>query len=254
MAGFADLLGALVQNGLPKSGTTRAGEMFGGGGALQDIVGSLGNILEGSGSRGQSGGFGGILGEIVSSLGDNKAALGGIGALGGALLGGGNKSAKGAIGGGALAMLAGLAISALKNAGKQPDRTPNALMANPASDVTDEMENDANILVCAMINAAKADGTIDRQEIEKIAGKLEENGLSQEEKDFFISESEKPFDLHRVVTSAGGREELGAQIYAASLLAIEVDTKAEQLYLKSLANGLGLDAQTVRYIENSLGV
>ena len=35
-----------------------------------------------------------------------------------------------------------------------------------------------------MINAAKADGAIDQQELQRIIGKFEENGLTQDEKIF----------------------------------------------------------------------
>lgn len=253
MAGFADLLGALVQNGLPKSGTSRTSEMFGGGGSLTDIVGSLGNMLGNTGGGGQSG-LGGILGDVLNSIGNNKAALGGIGALGGALLGGGAKSTKGAIGGGALAMLAGLAMSALKNAGQKPSKTPRALMETPSIQDQQDLENDANVIVFAMINAAKADGQIDNTELQKIAGKFEEDGISQQEKDFFLTESAKPLELNKVIASAQGQAEMAAQIYAASLLAIEVDTVEEQRYMRNLAGGLGLDQRAVNYIEESLGV
>lgn len=255
MAGFADLLGTLVQSGLAQSSSKRTGNMFGAGGgsSLNDIVGSLSNILGGGKGSTQSAGFGGVLGDIVSNLGDNKAVLGGIGALGGALLGGNRGSAKGAINGGVLAMLAGLAVSALKNAGKTPAQTPPALMASGTS-YEQELEADAEILVKAMINAAKADGTIDRKEQHKILGKIEEGGITQREKELFLSEIEKPIDLEGVVYSGKSREDLGAQIYAASLLAIEVDSSEEQRYMQALASGLGLDQQTVDYINRSLGL
>ena len=45
-----------------------------------------------------------------------------------------------------------------------------------------------------MINAAKADGSIGEAEIERIAGKLGEDGLSREEKEFFVSEANKPME------------------------------------------------------------
>lgn len=257
MAGFADLLGSLVQNGLSRSGSSRASNMFGagGGGSLNDIVGNLSNMLGGGSGTGQTGqsGLGGLLGDVIGSLGDNKAALGGIGALGGALLGGGTGSAKGAIGGGALAMLAGLAMSALKKSGQQPPQPP-ALMEHLTSQQEQELEDDANILIRAMINAAKADGAIDNQELQNIVGKIEEGGITQEERDFFEAEASKPLDLDGVIASASARPDLGPQIYAASLLAIEVDTKEEEFYMQQLAEGLGLDPATVQYIENSLGL
>jgi len=48
--------------------------------------------------------------------------------------------------------------------------------------------------------------------------------------------------------------DMAAQIYAASMLAIEVDTAAEQKYMQNLALGLGLDAQVVAYIDRTMGI
>lgn len=251
MAGFTDILGALVQSGLSKSSSSRITNALGAGGgtALNDIVANIGNMLGGGGQSD----LGGMLGDVLGNLGNNKAALGGLGALGGALLGGGKKSAKGAIGGGALAMLASLAFSALKNSGKKPTQLPRALVEPETDAQKQELEDDANIIVKAMINAAKADGAIDQKELQKIVGKFEEDGLTSAEKDFFMSESAKPLDLKGVVASAGGRPDMAAQIYAASFLAIEVDTSKERQYMKDLAAGLKLDTQTVNYIKKSLG-
>ena len=64
---------------------------------------------------------------MIGSLGNNKAALGGLAALAGALLGGGKSSARGAVGGGGLAMLASLAMAALKNNGQASAQTQGLL-------------------------------------------------------------------------------------------------------------------------------
>lgn len=223
----------------------------GGGGSLNDIVGSLGKML-GGGGQSQAGGLGGMLGDVMGSLANNRTALGGLGALGGALLGGGSSSAKGAIGGGALAMLASVAFSALKKAGQEPAEKPPALTDPETPAQAQKLEEQARTLVKAMINAAKADGAIDQQELQRIIGKFEENGLTQDEKDFFMSESARPLDLQGVIASAGGRPELAAQIYAASLLAIEVDTPQEKEYMQNLADGLKLSQSTVDFIEQTL--
>lgn len=254
MAGFSDILGALLQGGMSKSSTKRLTNAFGagGGGSLNDIVGGLGKML-GGGGQSQSGGLGGMLGEVLGSLGNNKGALGGLGALGGALLGGGSGSAKGAIGGGALAMLASLAFSALKNSGQTPAQTPQALFDPETPEQEQKLEEDANTLVKAMINAAKADGAIDQAELQKIIGKFQEDGLTQDEKDFFMTESVRPLDIEGVIASAAGSPEMAAQIYAASLLAIEVDTPGEEQYMQDLAKGLLLSPATVNYIEETLG-
>ncbi len=253
MAGFTDLLGTLIQEGLSKSGTKRLSSVFGqGGGSIGDVVDGLGKVLGGKTSPSLSG-LGGILGSVLKNVGSNKSMLGGLGALGGALLGGGKRSAKGAVGGGLLTMLASLAFSALKKTGQNPVRPLVALQGPETPEQENELEEDAKVIVKAMINAAKADGGIDQKEMGKIIGKFNEGGFSQEEKDFFLSESSRPCDLQAVVESASERLELGAQVYAASLLAIDVDTEAERTYVKELAKGLGLDGKTVEYIEKSLG-
>jgi uncharacterized membrane protein YebE (DUF533 family) len=251
MAGFTDLLGSLIESGLSGSGSSRIGNALGagGGGSLGDIIGNLSDIL--GGKSASSGGLdlGSIIKGALSGLSDNKAALGGLGALGGALLGGGGRSAKGALGGGALAMLASVAFSALKNGGQKPSPMPLAAQQGAARE--EQVEKNATRIIKAMINAAKADGAIDQQEMNRIIGKFEEDGLSQQEKDFFMTESAAPLDLQGVIDSAEGSPEIGAAIYAASLLAIEVDTQAEQQYLQSLAAGLGLNHATVGYIEST---
>jgi uncharacterized membrane protein YebE (DUF533 family) len=261
MAGFMDILGTMMQQGMSKSSGSRMTDALGGGksgGSLNDIMGSLSQMM-GGGSSGQAtqagaGGLGGMLGDVLGSLGNNKAALGGLGALAGALLGGGKSSARGAVGGGGLAMLASLAFSALKKAGQAPTQAPRALLEPQTPQDQQALEDDAEIIAKAMINAAKADGKIDQQEIERIVGKLDDDGLTQEEKDFFVSEANKPLDLNGVVASAGGQADMAAQIYAASLLVIEVDTRAEQQYMQQLASGLGLHPQVVAHIERTLGV
>jgi uncharacterized membrane protein YebE (DUF533 family) len=116
------------------------------------------------------------------------------------------------------------------------------------------VEEDALIIVKAMINAAKADGQIDDEEVRKIMGKLSDNGLTDEEREFFTAEMNRPFDLQAIIDSAGQRPDLAAQIYAASLLAIEVDTDAEREYLQALATGLQLPPQSVSFIKSTLGV
>jgi len=52
----------------------------------------------------------------------------------------------------------------------------------------------------------------------------------------------------------GKLKDLGAEIYAASLLAVEVDTPAEKAYLEQLARGLGLPAEVTQRIEQMIGL
>jgi uncharacterized membrane protein YebE (DUF533 family) len=193
---------------------------------------------------------------LGSGMGNNKSTMGGLDSLIGALTGGAKQSASssGSVGGGGLAMLASLAVSALQKAGQAPAQTPRALLEPQTPDDFQALEDDAEIIVRAMINAAKADGQIGKAEMKVIVGKLEEDGISREEKEFFMTESKSPMDLDRVVASARHQPDMAAQIYAASFLAIEVDTLAEQQYMKALASGLALHPGVAQAIEQALGV
>lgn len=256
MAGFMDMLGSIMQQGMSQSGGTRMSNALGGRGGLEDLLGGLGQMMGGdrSGRAPAAAGSGGMLGDVLGQLSNNKVALGGLGALAGALLGGGGSATRGAIGGGGLAMLASLALSSMKKAGQPMERPPRALLEPQNEEQREALENDAQVIIKAMINAAKADGQIDRKEIEKIIGKLQENGLTPEEQQFFKVEASKPGDLSEVVSSVNGDIELAVEVYAASLLAIEVDTEAERNYLKQLAAELGLNSRVTGHIEQTLGV
>ena len=254
MAGLAGLLGTLLQSGIANQAQDRLGNVFGSAGngsSLNDIIGGISQMMGGADAK-PGGSVAGGLGDVLSGIAGNKAVLGGLGALAGAIMGGGGNAARGAVGGGALAMLASLAVSALKNAG-QTAQMPSALLAETPQQQA-ALEADATIIIKAMINAAKADGVIDQQEIEKIIGKLSADGLQEEEKQFFLAEAGKPMNTQALITAAQGRPELGAQIYAASLLAIDVDTPEEIAYLRDLASGLGLSPQVIGHIEKSLGI
>lgn len=255
MAGFMDILGTVIQQGMSKSGGSRMSKGLGagaGGTSLNDLLGGLTQMM---GGKAGSGNLGGVLGDVIGGLSNNKAALGGLAALAGALLGGGKSSARGAVGGGGLAMLASLAMAALRKGGQtSAQQTPRAFMEAETPEAKQALEEDAEIIIKAMINAAKADGQIDETEINKITGKLVKGGLTDEEKKFIVTEAQKPMDLDKVVSSAGGQIEMAAQIYAASMLAIEVDTAAEQEYMKQLAAGLGLHPEVASYLEQTLGV
>jgi uncharacterized membrane protein YebE (DUF533 family) len=94
---------------------------------------NLGSIL--GGGRGGSGGLndlGGVLGSILGKAqetvgGKENLALGGLGALAGALLGGGGKSFGGAVGGGLMALLAAMAYKAMKDTGTETTGIPMGL-------------------------------------------------------------------------------------------------------------------------------
>jgi len=67
-------------------------------------------------------------------------------------------------------------------------------------------------------------------------------------------EMRKPMEMEKLLAAAKGQPELAAEMYGASLLAIEVDTPAEKRYLDQLAAGLGLRPDVTRRIHDIVGL
>jgi uncharacterized membrane protein YebE (DUF533 family) len=73
-------------------------------------------------------------------------------------------------------------------------------------------------------------------------------------RDFILTEMTKPMETENIVAKAKGNPQLAAELYAASLLAIKVDTPAEQEYMRNLAGHLGLAPQVVANLESTMGL
>lgn len=249
---ISDLLGAMMQSGMSPSSRQRVKSALGGeSGGLQERIGGL----LGGGDKDP----GGLIGEVlkqagVAAGGKQNLALGGLGALAGALLGGGGKSVRGALGGGAMALLGAMAFKALQGSGKGTGQVPVGLLEPQTEADRKELEQDTELVLKAMINAAKADGQIDEEEIHRIVGKLQEAGADAEDQRYVLMEMQKPMETEDLISAVEGRLELAAQVYAASLMAIEVDTQAEKAYLGQLASGLGLTPEVTRNIEQMVGL
>jgi uncharacterized membrane protein YebE (DUF533 family) len=269
MANLSEALGALLQSSPSESTLSRLQQALGAGQPTTGGGSGLGDLLKGTGlgdmfsglfGGGQGGGglgstLSGALEEAGQAVGGKEnLALGALGALAGAVLGGGTSSVKGAVGGGALAVLGALAYNALKGTQQESQEVPLGLK-QPATPVEKEqLEGQAGLILKAMINAAKADGQIDRDEVQRIIGRLGEAGLDPKTRDFVLAEMNKPMDTETLVAAAKDNPQLGAQLYAASLLAIEVDSPGERAYLENLAQSLGLAPQAVNNLESTLGV
>ncbi len=110
-------------------------------------------------------------------------------------------------------------------------------------------EENARLMIRAMIQAAKSDGEIDADERTKILDHL--NDASDEEIDFVQSALDADVDPAALATEVG--ESAKAQVYSAALMAISVDTDAEKQYLTNLAQALQLSPEKVAQIHNSMG-
>lgn len=69
-----------------------------------------------------------------------------------------------------------------------------------------------------------------------------------------VAQMRQPMETDRLIAAVRGQPELAAEMYGASLLAIEVDTPAERDYLNRLAAGLGLSPQVTERIEDLVGL
>ena|GEM_PF-313290 len=189
----------------------------------------------------------------------NPLAIGGLAALVGAVFGGGGGAVRGAVGGGALALLGSMAWSALKGR-EAPEAVTAETFNNEAplglrdprdSQEQAELETTGMLVLKAMINAAKADGDIDADEKARILARVDASDV--EARRFLNDEMAKPIDTASIVGAVKTPEQ-AAEIYAASLLAIKVDTPAERSYLTTLARDLKLSPDVVRRLHEMTGV
>ena len=267
MFNMSDLLGGLAQSGLTHSTNQRMrNAMSAGGKAPDSLLSGLFDSASGSGvgdaiskMLGGGSGIGNMLGDALEQAGraaggKQNLAVGGIGALAGALLGGGGRSMGGALGGGIMALLGAMGYAALKKGGQAAPEVPVGLQEAKTPEAKQALEHEAGLILKAMINAAKADGQIDKGEVSRIIGKLDEMGIDSEAKEFVVTEMRKPVDTGTLVSAAASNPALGAQLYAASLLAIEVDTPAERAYMQDLGERLGLTPETTAALEQAIGM
>ncbi|WP_298608603.1 DUF533 domain-containing protein [uncultured Thiothrix sp.] len=246
--GMADVLGSLL-GGAQNSNQGGLGNVLGsllGGQQANQNQGGLGNVLGsllgGQQSNQNQGGLGNVLGSLLGGAQQNSSAsAGGLGGLLGGLMGG----QQGGQGGGGLADLLTGAVSKYMQSQDPnvPDLSSKLLPNQQAA------EQQATLIIRAMVNSAKADGTIDQQEQERIIGKL--GNISDSEADFIRKEFEAPLDVAGFVRSVP--PDMAQQIYAISLAAIDLDTRTEAQYLSQLAQGLNLSPEVCNALHEQVG-
>lgn len=212
-----------------------------------------------------------LLNQISGSLGNqaaDSAPTGGIsakGLAGGALAGGlagllagtktGRKIGKQAITYGGTALLGGLAYKAWRDwqQGRQVASSTDPTLTEPPADspfVPDlGQEQQLNrALLRAMVAAAKADGEIDELEQRRIVQHLERDSVDNDDRDYVQRLLREPADIEAVVREARCPE-TAAELYAASLIAIDPARPAERGYLAMLAARLGLEPALVEHLQ-----
>jgi uncharacterized membrane protein YebE (DUF533 family) len=218
---------------------------------MVDINKLLGQLL---GSGAASGFAGGLAGGIASNLLTSKS---------------GRKLGKKALKWGGVAAVGALAYTAFlryNNSKTAPIGNDSGDLNNPGQEITpappgtqfmpeanDQAAHNALglTLIRAMIAATRSDGRLDAQESQAIFQKIESLELDHETKSLLAHEMGQPTDIDAIVNSATSIE-VAAEIYAASLLAIEVDNTAERAYLSMLAMRLQLPQELVKEIKQQV--
>ncbi len=222
------------------------GKMMGGSsGSSNALGGLLGSVLGGSGSS-----AGNMLGGLLGGGGSQQG--GGLGSMLSGLMGGQAQAATAPSAGGLGGLLdslgggsaAGGGLGALLN---------QALGGAPANQIeaTPDQEKEAELMLRAMIAAAKADGEIDAEEQRKLTEHLGDD-VTPEELELVRREMTSQTSLEDLIQSVPrGMEQ---QVYFMSLLAIDLDSQAEAQYLDKLAKGLNISQQQANAIHEQLGV
>ncbi|MDJ0638383.1 MAG: DUF533 domain-containing protein [Paracoccaceae bacterium] len=115
---------------------------------------------------------------------------------------------------------------------------------------TDAMEENAKLMIRAMIQAAKADGEIDAEERAKIMDHL--GNIDAAERAFIEAELDAPIDAMGLAQDTS--QQMAAQVYAAALMTVRVDNLDEAEYLNTLASGLRLTDDTRKRVHAAMGL
>lgn len=224
--------------------TAGSGRPYDGSKSAQGGLGGLLDSLGGRSGSGSGGGLGGLLGQLSGGSGSGSSS-GSLGGLLGGLLGGG---------------AAGAAAGSLAQKDSQPKNDASfgelfndavAKGGEPEIAPTPEQNAAAGLMLRAMIQAAKSDGTIDAAEKERLLGHLGDD-VDAEEREFIREQMAAPVDAAALAREVPkGMEE---QVYLMSLLAIDFDNEEEARYLRTLAEAMGLAEAQVNKIHSESGV
>jgi len=227
-----DILGQLLGAGQKGSGSLNSGT---GAKVLEDLLGVGKGSQPGAGQQGGGGVFGG-------------------GQTGGSTAGGSGPTGRqtgGPAAGGGLGDLLGKALKELGRGGTI--QAPGSGSGNPFEQTPQSPQLDSNqqseVYIRAMIQAGLSDGRLDEQEQQAILQKVGNVGSAEE--NFIRAEMAKGSDVNGFIQSVPrGIEE---EVYAMSLMAIQLDNRTEAQFLDSLAKGLRITKEQSNAIHDRLG-
>ncbi|MEL7106607.1 MAG: tellurite resistance TerB family protein [Pseudomonadota bacterium] len=207
-------------------------------------MGGMKGLQDMMSGAGGAGGGENPLGDMMQKMGlpGGDALQGMLGQLTGGSAAAGGAGAAGL--GGLMAALGGAQATGQEQASSMMDALTGTTVA------TDTQEQGAKLMIRAMIQAAKADGEIDEDEKAKI---LEHMGdMGPEELAFVKAELAAPIDIEGL--AADTSDQMKAQVYAVSLMAVKVDHASEARYLNGLADAMGLSPEIRDQVHRSMGI
>ena len=237
-----DILGQLLGAGKQGGGNLNTGA---GAKVLEDLLG----VGKGNTQAGQQGG--GVFGGDGQTTGGATAGGNAGGTLGQQNTG---TPAGGGLGGG----LGDLLGKALKELGRAQSggtaQAPAGGSNNPFEQTPQSPQINQNtqseVYIRAMIQAGLADGRLDEQEQQAILQKV--GNVGAEEQNFIRAEMAKGLNVEAFIQSVPrGIEE---EVYAASLMAIQLDNRTEAQFLDAVAKGLRITHEQSNAIHDRFGV
>lgn len=146
---------------------------------------------------------------------------------------------------GSLAALGGLAYQMFRQwEGKST--TGQTMAEGDSAQLTAEpTKASPEILLKAMIAAAKADGHVDSVEMATIRQKLADSGMEEALGDMVMDEMMRPLDAKDIAALAGGDKSVAAEIYVASAMIGNGENEAGKVYMDDLKKALQLPDEVV---------
>lgn len=177
----------------------------------------------------------------------------GKGAVGGGLVGllmGSKKSRKmGAkVGKSALKVGGAAALGALAYKVYNDWQSKQSTPATSNEQFDDRQPIHNQLIIKAMIAAAKADGHVDNDEMAQIESAIEQSGADQELRELIHQELNKPLDPTQIARLASTPQQ-ATEVYLASLLVVDEQNFMEKAYLQELAKQLQLAPEVIQQLE-----
>lgn len=228
--------------------------------SLQQLLQQIMQSSQGAASSGRpgQGGLGQKISEQASGFGGGAV----VGGLLGMLLG--NKKFRkmgGSMAGyGGAAALGALALKVYQNwqtqnAGQEAQPAPvQAVPVAPLplhSAPSPTADTHAMVILAALVSAAKADGHIGEPERQLIEGEIAKLPAPEQARLWLSKEVLKPVDP-QAVASLAQTPEMAAEIYLASLVAIDEQSYMERAYLDELARLMSLPDSLRKSLDNQL--